>query len=172
MRKLLIATAAITAIAAPAAAQTFSNSYGSLGYSSVRGDDTELNGFTGRFGTRFTPNFGMEGEVSFGLGDDSIPGVPNSTVELDYDVAGYVTGVVPVSQNFELFGRVGYGKTQLRSKVFGMSSKDSDTSINWGAGANYFFDDNNGVRADWTRRDFRDNGGEADVWSVSFVRKF
>ena len=50
MRKLLIATAAITAIAAPAAAQSISNTYGTLGYSSVQGNDTDLGAVTGRLG--------------------------------------------------------------------------------------------------------------------------
>ena len=32
-------------------------------------------------------------------------------------------------------------------------------------------DGQNGIRADWTRRDFGDDG-DADVWSLNFVRKF
>ncbi|HRO31915.1 MAG TPA: porin family protein [Brevundimonas sp.] len=172
MRKLLIATAAITAIAAPAAAQSISNTYGTLGYSSVQGNDTDLGAVTGRIGARFTPYIGVEGEASFGISDDNIAGIPNSKAELKHDLAAYVTGTIPVSQNFELFGRVGYGTTKVKAEVGGVSASDSEESINWGVGGNYFFDGQNGVRADWTRRDFRDGAGDADVWSVNFVRKF
>ena len=34
-------------------------------------------------------------------------------------------------------------------------------------GANYFIDGQNGIRADWTSY-----GGDANVWSVSYVRRF
>ena len=37
---------------------------------------------------------------------------------------------------------------------------------------NYFIDGQNGVRADWTRRDFRGDAGEADTYGLSFVRRF
>ena len=45
-------------------------------------------------------------------------------------------------------------------------------SWNYGVGANYYFDGQNGLRGDWTRRDFEDDAGEADVYSVSYVRRF
>ena len=28
------------------------------------------------------------------------------------------------------------------------------------------------ARADWTRLDYRDDGGEADAYSVSYIRRF
>ncbi|MBX3477614.1 MAG: porin family protein [Brevundimonas sp.] len=173
MRNLLLATAAITAIAAPAAAQSVSPAwYGTLGYGRVQADDADLNAVTGRIGARLTPFIGVEGEGSLGFGDDSIAGVPNSKAELKHDLAAYVTGTVPVSQNLELFGRVGYGTTKVKAEVAGVSASDSEESVNWGFGANYLLDGQNGVRADWTRRDFRHGNGDADVWSLSFVRKF
>lgn len=172
MRNLLLAAAAVTAIAAPAAAQTIPNAYGSIGYSSVQGDDADLGAVTARLGTRFNQYIGVEGEASLGVDDDSIAGVPNSSVELEHDLAAYVTGTVPVAQNLELFGRVGYGTTKIKAEVGGVSASDSEESVNYGVGANYLLDGQNGVRADWTRRDFRNGGGDADVWSLSFVRKF
>ena len=33
-------------------------------------------------------------------------------------------------------------------------------------------DKKTGVRADYTRHDFEDDAGKADVWSVGYVRKF
>jgi hypothetical protein len=34
------------------------------------------------------------------------------------------------------------------------------------------FDAKNGLRADYTREEFQDKGGDANVWAVSYVRKF
>lgn len=172
MRNLLLATAAITLIAAPASAQSISNAYGSIGYSSIQADDADLGAVTARLGAKLTPFIGIEGEASLGVNDDSIAGVPNSSVELEHDLAAYVTGTIPVASNLELFGRVGYGTTKIKAEVAGVSASDSEESINWGVGANYLLDGQNGVRADWTRRDYRNGGGDADVWSLNFVRKF
>ena len=54
----------------------------------------------------------------------------------------------------------------------GFDGEVDGESWNYGAGANYYLDGVNGVRADWTRRDYRDNGGEADAYSVSYIRRF
>jgi hypothetical protein len=172
MRNLLLATAAVTLIAAPASAQSLSDAYGSIGYSSVQGDTADLGAVTARVGAKLTPYIGVEGEASLGVSDDEVVGVPGATAELKHDLAAYVTGTIPVASNFELFGRVGYGTTKFKAEVLGVSASDNEESVNWGVGANYFLDGQNGVRADWTRRDYRNGGDDADVWSLSFVRKF
>ena len=83
-----------------------------------------------------------------------------------------MVGRVPVSENLELFARGGYGHTELKRDIAGSRADIGADSWNYGAGANYFVDGVNGVRADWTRRDYRDNGGEADAYSVSYIRRF
>ena len=45
-------------------------------------------------------------------------------------------------------------------------------SWNYGAGANYYLDGVNGVRADWTRRDFDGDSNELDSYTLSYVRRF
>jgi hypothetical protein len=160
-------------LATPAFAQSTPGVYGSIGYSSVQADDIDLGAVTGRIGTRLTPFIGIEGEASIGVNDDEIDGfTPAATVELEHDLAAYVTGTVPVSPNLELFARVGYGTTSIEADVAGFTASEDGESVNYGVGANYFFDGSNGVRGDWTRRDFQDDGGDADVWSLSYVRRF
>lgn len=173
MRNILLAAAAVSLIGAPALAQDITPSwYGSLGYSQLDHSDGDLGAVTGRVGAKFNPWFGVEGEASVGVRDDDfvVAGVP-VTLKHRYDVAAYGVGTIPVSQNFELFGRVGYGTTELEAKAAGVSARGDGESWNYGVGANYFFDGQNGVRGDWTRRDFRD-GGEADVYSLNYVRRF
>ena len=54
----------------------------------------------------------------------------------------------------------------------GTSASDDGDSWNYGVGGQYSFDGKNGVRADYTRHDFKDSSTNADVWSVAYVRKF
>ncbi|QDH74109.1 porin family protein [Brevundimonas sp. M20] len=174
MRNVLLATAAITLIAAPAMAQEpGSRVTGSIGYTQLDTDGGDLGAVTGRMGYDFTRNFGVEGEASIGVSDDdfTVAGVPG-TVEHKYDAAAYGVAKLPINENFELFGRLGYGTTRVKAEVAGIQDSDSTESINYGVGANYFIDGQNGIRADWTRRDFRGDAGEADTYGVSFVRRF
>jgi hypothetical protein len=146
---------------------------GSIGYTHLDAGDGELGAVTGRLGYDFTRNFGIEGEASVGVRDEdiTIAGV-NGSLKHDWDAAAYVVGKVPVSENLELFGRVGYGTTSIKADVAGFTAREDGESINYGAGANWFFDGQNGLRADWTRRDFRDDGGEIDAYGLSYVRRF
>ncbi|HEX8471192.1 MAG TPA: porin family protein [Brevundimonas sp.] len=175
MRNILLATAAISLFAVPAMAQTLQSPtyYGTLGYSQFDHSDADLGAVTGRLGAKVTPYLGAEVETSFGVRDDdfTVAGVEGS-IEHRYDVAAYGVATLPLQPNLELFARAGYGVTELKAEAAGLTSSDHYESFNYGAGANYYFDAQNGVRADWTRRDFQDDGGEADVYSVNYVRRF
>ena len=147
---------------------------GSIGYTQLEADGVELGAITGRLNAKVSRFIGVEGEASFGVKDEDVSfGGIDGTLEHEYDAAAYVVGTLPISPNFEVFGRVGYGTTSIKTDVAGFSASEDGESVNYGAGANYFFDGRNGVRADWTRRDFQDdNGGELDTYGLSYVRRF
>ena len=169
----VVSAAALTAM--PAAAQTVSAPafYGNLGYSFIDADDANLGAITGRLGARLHPNFGVEGELGLGVDDDSVRiGAANVKTELKHSVAAYGVGFLPVTPQFELLARVGYGSSKIRASAVGVSASDTNESWNYGVGAQYSFDGANGVRLDYTRHDFNHDGGNADVWAVSYVRKF
>ena len=169
----VVSAAALTAL--PAAAQTVSapTFYGNLGYSFVDADEANLGAITGRLGARLHPNFGAEAELGLGIdGDDYRVGAANAKVDLKHSVAAYGVGFLPINEKFELLARVGYGSTKVRAAVGTVSASDTNESWNYGVGAQYSFDGANGVRADYTRHDFNHDGGNADVWAVSYVRKF
>ncbi len=176
MRNILLATAALTLIAAPAMAQSISSPRvtGSVGYTVLDGDDASLGAITGRLNARVSRYFGVEGEASFGVRDDEVTvGAATGDLSHEYDVAAYGVATLPISPNFELFGRLGYGTTSIKANVAGFSATEDGESVNYGVGANYFFDGRNGVRADITRRDFTgDNGGEVDTYGIGYVRRF
>lgn len=176
MRSLLLASAALTVIAAPAMAQSISSPqyYGTLGYTQLKGDDTDLGAVTGRVGARLHRYFGVEAEGSVGVNDDDVTvGAVTGTTEEKFDVAAYGVATLPVTDRFDVFGRVGYGTTRIQTEVAGVSDSASTESVNYGVGANYYLDGQNGLRADYTRRDFRGSAsGEADTYGLSYVRRF
>ena len=169
------AVAAIALCAAPAFAQSVdSRFYGTLGYSNFSDDPADLSAITGRLGARLSRFMGVEGEVSGGLGSDSntIAGIA-TRAHLNDQYAGYAVGFLPVAPHLDLFARVGYGHTDWHVTTPAAAGSFGQDSVNYGAGGQYFFDQANGVRAEYTRDDYTcTHCGAADVWSVAYVRKF
>ena len=77
-----------------------------------------------------------------------------------------------MTSNIDLFARAGYGVTEVKASAAGVAASDHLTSWNYGAGATYNLDARNGIRADYTYRDFQHGQGSADTYGLSFVRKF
>jgi hypothetical protein len=170
MKKLAIALCgAACLMATPALAQDAGPSlWGSVGYTHVGVEGMNLGGITGRVGAQFNPIFGIEGEGTFGIGSESEDGLE---VSLKRDFAGYLTGSLPMTDNARLIGRVGYGSTEIEAEEDGVSGDMDATSYRYGVGAEFFFDDANGVRIDFLRIDAEDDL-EADLYTVSYVRRF
>jgi outer membrane immunogenic protein len=189
----LLCTAAISAAvlmtASTAYAQGLANfgntgsyAYAGLGYShysaSSSGEDFALSAITGRLGFMFNPFIGIEGEGSFGLGDDTIDfgGGSSGSVRIESDWAGYLIGMFPLgNDNFNLFGRLGYGTLGTKVKFAGISDSGRDDQWRVGFGAQGFLDGVNGFRAEYTNLgwlDDDDNGADVDVWSISYIRRF
>jgi hypothetical protein len=176
---LAAASAAAMALVVPAIAQAqtapTTGVYGSLGYAHVDGQGVDLGALQGRLGYRMNTWFGAEAEGAFGIKDDDVDlGVgTNAKVELKHQLAAYAVGFAPLSENTDLIARIGYGTAKIKASAAGVSASDSGDSFNFGVGAQHHFDGVNGVRVDWTRHDFRDDGaGHADVWSIAYTRKF
>lgn len=176
-KSLIAAGAAVIAAAlVPAFASAQSTpitGYGSLGYSHHDMDDVDLGAIQGRLGARFNPYIGVEGELGFGVKKDDINiGGVEGKAKLKNTMAIYGVGFLPVMPNADLYARVGYGNTNAKVSVPGVVAKVDGDSWNYGVGGQYFFDGANGVRADYTRYDYKDDAGNADVWSIGYVRKF
>jgi hypothetical protein len=170
---ILLASAAIPAVADAQDANTGTSFYGTLGYAGSSVEGVDLGAIQGRLGARFGQYLGVEGELAGGVKDDKtyVAGVPVK-IDLEHQAAIYGVGFLPVSPNVDLFARVGYGNTKLKASAAGTSASNDGDSWNYGVGGQYSFDGKNGVRADYTRYDFKDGGDNADVWSVAYVRKF
>lgn len=162
--------------------------YGNVGFGVVEGRQITIETVTARLGARFGSYVGVEGEVSVGINKDrfiysppcAVPVCPLfailSPAGISNAEAVYAVGYFPVWKNADLFARVGYGVTNISSVVQGSAVQ----SVNIGAGAQYFVDDSNGLRIEFTRATFNNNsvvgkealGSGASVWSLAYTRRF
>lgn len=182
MKSLVVAASAVALLSVPGLAQAqdmgATRLYGTVGYANADLEDVNLGAIQGRLGARFGPYFGVEGEAAFGIDDDSIdtglaPPAPASVdVELKHQLGIYGVVFLPTSENFDLFARVGYSTSEIEAEAAGISADEDADGWAFGVGGQFFFDGVNGVRADYTRHEFNDDGGDADVWSIAYSRRF
>ncbi|WP_417468548.1 porin family protein [Maricaulis sp.] len=170
MRSIIAASLSALALGSVAHAQDTSYTLGA-GYERFSGDGVDLDSvvFRGRYD--FNQYFGVEGQANIGIGDDSVT-VLGTPVDVSLDYAVGVFGVVRAfsNENGNVFLRAGYTDSQVDASVPGYSvSADSDAWA-YGVGGEYLFDGRNGVRFDYTKFDY--DGGDADVFGVSYVRRF
>ena len=173
------AAAALAGIGAPALAQTMSQpqpqAYAGNGYTGLSPNGHDAGEVTGRLGGKMGRYWGVEAELGTGVNSTTYasPGGRTSLSEQPSG-AGYIVGYVPITPRFELLARVGGGDTQFKYETPTGTTQVVSGSFNYGAGGQYFFDDKNGLRADYTRRDFQGSTAprDMDTWSVGYVRKF
>jgi hypothetical protein len=161
-------------LTAGAAANTGTSFYGTLGYADTDLSHVNLSAIQGRLGARFGPYFGVEGELSEGVNSDHLDvGGAEVKVKQDASEAVYGVGFLPLASNFDLLARIGYGHTSGTGSIPGVSTVIKGDSWNYGVGGQYSFDGKNGIRVDYTRQDYQARGADdANVWAVSYVRKF
>ena len=187
--KLLIAAACAASIlpaAALAQAAAPTGAYGSIGYADAHTSGVDLGAIQGRLGWRFNNWLGVEGELGAGVVSDkstqTVGGTTvNTKVKLNDQEAIYGVGFLPLSNNFDLLARVGYGhqNAKVTASAVGVSGPIavSDTakgdSWNYGVGAQYHFDGQNGIRGDYTHEEFtQHDAGHADVWAIAYTHRF
>jgi hypothetical protein len=144
----------------------------SIGYLAIDGDDVTLGSLVARWGVDFSPNFGIEGEASYGIVDDDVD-VLGTDVEVsaEFGFGGYLIGRLPMGQNgSDIFGRVGYQTVSIEAETAGVSGDDDLDGFAFGVGTNIMFDEANGLRLDFTR--FEGDDAEADTFAIAYVRRY
>lgn len=171
---VLAATAACALLAAPAiaSAQEAPTWYASVGYTNLNIDaddiDVNLGGIEGRVGVSVNKYLSFEGEAAIGIADDSVEVLgADVDVSMNWTFGAYAVVTLPVSEQFQVFGRLGYATTEFEAEYLGASESESANDYAVGVGAQAFFTANDGVRFDWTLR-----GEDATSWSIAYVRKF
>ena len=186
MKSLIIAATAMAgvAMAAPAFAQdqaapsiTSPQGYVNMGYTGTNPNGHDIGEITGRAGLRLGRYWGVEGELGTGVTSKSYTGATGANTKLSAgpDAAAYGVGYLPLmGDRLDLIGRVGYG-TELYKVESGASTRiNTSHSFNYGAGAQYMLTGKDGIRVDYTRRDYQERNApkDDDTWAVSYVRKF
>ncbi|PHY20197.1 porin family protein [Caulobacter sp. BP25] len=176
MKTLIAATlVAGSVLAAPmfVQAQTSTEVYGSINYGQTRTKGADTGAIQGRVGAKFTPNFGVEGELAGGVDGDTTYAPGAAKVKMQHQAAAYAVGYLPVTPNLDLLARVGYGTTKFDTKNPAATDFDgSRESWNYGVGAEYKFDGKNGIRADWTKSEYTKSDLSSNTVSVGYVRHF
>lgn len=181
MRSKLAMCAFVVGTAMMTTSANAADVYASAGVASFNSDqpDAKLAVIQGRVGAKLLPYLGVEAEAGTGISSDTwhllyAPYLASVKTELNYQVAGYVVGTLPLSTKAELFARVGYGKTKYDQDflIDGQRGSSSASRDGWafGAGGQYFFDGKSGVRLDYTRHEV--DHGSIDAWSAGFVHRF
>lgn len=148
--------------------------YGTLGV--VNYDtDADLYGLQGRIGVQTSKFLGAEAEGSIGLiSDKQTLGTAELKTNVDYSLAAFARGVLPVSPRLNLFGRAGYHVTEIGGDLtdaLGTTSASLTTDgFAYGAGAEFAVNPRDAIRLDYTRYDL--GPGDTDSLAVSYARKF
>ncbi len=167
MKKLAFASLAAAMLVTPSALAQ-GNFELSGGYSNFDGDGGDVGGLTARGTYFFTTWLGGEVEGTLGIEEEDIGG---ATIELDHSFGAFGVLRAPVTEQFHLFGRLGYATSELTASVPGLGSGSADfDGVAYGVGAKFFITERFGVRGDFTK--FEGDDGDADVFAISAVLKF
>ena len=136
--------------------------------------DEEDFGFKVFGGYRFHQNIAAEIDyLDFGEPDDNILGA-DSEIDL-YALALYGVGILPISDSFELFAKLGFAYWDADAKVEFMGASASDdedgTDLAYGFGGSYAFSNQFAVRVEYEGVDVDDLDG-ADLLTVGGEVRF
>lgn len=161
IRKVLLGTL-LTALATGPAVAAEQGPY--LGFALSESDDDILNetdsGFKLFGGYTLSPNLGVE--LAFvDLGEFS-----SGNLEQD-GLSVHLLGYLPVSQSFDLFGKVGFFNWEVRAS--GLT--DTGTDISYGFGGEVRVSNQLAIRAEWETYDDV-SGGDVDLFSLGLSLRF
>jgi opacity protein-like surface antigen len=152
MKLIAIAAGSLLLVLGSAQAQTASpRLYGELGYSFLEvknfGIETNPQALRGILGYDFHPNIAAEAMLAFGTKSDS-------SGRLD-EKLNHAFGLFAKPKytwnNAEVFARLGWAHTRVRTSTPVGSSTDSDDDFAYGIGANYQFNPRMYAGIDWMR---------------------
>jgi OOP family OmpA-OmpF porin len=150
-------------------------------------DDSRDTGYKLFAGKKINKNFAVEAGY-FDLGKFGFtatttpPGSLTGTIKLR-GVNADVLGIVPITEKFSAFGRLGVQYAQAKDTfrgtgavaVLNPSPSKSDTNIKYGVGVQYDFTDSLAMRGEWERYRINDavgNRGNIDMLLVGLVYTF
>ncbi|WP_019959973.1 porin family protein [Woodsholea maritima] len=167
--KTLLVSAALAAVVGFGAQAQDSAFNLSAGYSLFDLKQGDVNALTLRGGYNVSEMFGVDLEGSMGIKSDKI-GLNGYTgdVKLNYALGAFARAQMPLGEQFNVYGRVGYSTMKLKYDFPSKNYNDTKSGLAYGAGAEWNFSDNSGLRLDFTRH----HAAKANQWNVSYVYRF
>lgn len=171
------AAAALLLLGGTAQAQMMSPAwYGELGYTflkvDARGTSLRPQALRGIIGYEFHPMFAVEGMAGFGVNEDnktvSVNGVPTDVEVKLSSMYGIWLKPKYVMNQFELFGRIGYSHTKIKtsSPNASLTGSESDDDLSYGLGVNFRFNPRMYAGVDWMRYS-KQSGNKVDGLTIS-----
>lgn len=117
-------------------------------------------------GYDFSRYFGAElGYIDFGRATNGPDSARLNGVDLS------AIGKIPlVNDRLDLFGRAGVVRSRSKTDIAGVSATDTRNGAVYGAGVQYNFTDNFGLRGEWDR--YKHTNADADLVSANVVFHF
>ena len=183
MKRILIATAiAAASVAASAQVTDSTKLFGEIGFThqSLRatdGVDTVKAGpgaLAVSLGYKFHPNVAVEGVANLGLlsSDVKLNGAGTGIDgKLDSVLVIYLRPSVKVSENVELFGRLGWARSKVSLSAGGVNVSDSDNDFSYGFGATLDLSKTSYLSGSWTSF-YKKDGFKASGLTVSYGVRF
>ena len=145
---------ALTAIAFPLAGQADDSDFESVTYGGLNYALFDINqgnisaepeGFRLHLGHQWHPNLAIELHYGFGANEDVVNAGGNEVaVDIDTYYGLYLRGLLPMGENFHIYGLAGYGSIDVEN-ISGRTGNNLDTSgdedYGYGVGAEYKFTD-------------------------------
>jgi OOP family OmpA-OmpF porin len=122
-------------------------------------------------GYRLNRNFAVEG--FYGNWGEITVGVGAASAKVESTTFGVAAlGILPLGEQFELFGKLGLGSTDIEATGSGpggsATASDSGSDVLFGVGAAFNFTRNFAIRAEWERL----NDSEIDILSIGLQYRF
>lgn len=175
-----------------ASAADLDSSWRSLGFTASSSVDDTDTGYKLFGGYQFNNNFALEGgyvdlgKMTFSSTISVAPagyttGAISGDVKTKNGLFLDAVGILPVGNNFSVFGRLGMYSIETELSASGpagsITKNDTESDFHWGIGAGYDFTQNLGARLEWERFNKVGNAdktgeGDVDLWSAGIVYKF
>lgn len=176
--KILIAGLLATSVTF-ASAQSANNDpalYGEIGYASLRVKDSGYSmsptAIRGILGYSINKNLDVEGMLGFGVSKSTVNvSGTNVDVKVGNMVGVYLKPKVNLSNDVELFARLGYAKSGIEASARGTSISDSGSDTSYGLGVKFKVANNTSLVMDYMNYYDKD-GIKATGFSVGMGFKF
>ena len=138
-------------------------------------------------GKRLSPNLAVEGSLMTSLNDASYSfsgDLDTATFDssVSTGISASVLGILPMNDQFEMYGRLGIAAYRLKSSVkfvnqtnLNRSGTDNEEDLIFGLGLNYSLNDRSALRAEYTYfYDDSSDGADASItgFTLAFQSKF